>query len=88
MNIMQRAETALAFWDDESMWTRLIQRDIDANDMEALSFHLGQADSDMELAKNSKELIEAFDLFVYEGKPLEFPQLQRVPQVEMGDCES
>lgn len=87
-NIMERAETALEFWDDESMWTRLIQRDLDTNDMEALAFHLDNADSDMEIAKRSEDIMKSFDLFVLNGETLNFPTLQRVPNVEMGDCES
>lgn len=55
-NILQRAEAALEYWGEEHMWGRLIVRDIDANDLEALEFHLKEACAE-------QEMIDSADLF-------------------------
>lgn len=44
-NIMERAEGALEYWDEDSMWARLIERDLKFEDYEALEYHLNEADS-------------------------------------------
>jgi hypothetical protein len=80
-NIMQRAEKALDYWDAGTMWARLIERDLDANDIEALEFHLKEAESEMEVMRNAEKSAKAFDMFVLGGVNLDI--LNNLPRVSM-----
>lgn len=89
-NVMQRAEKSLSFWDQGSMWARLIERDLNDNDLEALEFHLSEAESAQTEFENLEEYSKKFDLFALDGKTLEmalnWPILSKPEGV--GDCES
>jgi hypothetical protein len=54
-NIMRRAEEALTYWDQGSMWSRLIERDIDENDLESLQYHVDEADAQMNMQESFNE---------------------------------
>lgn len=85
-NIMQLAEEALSFWEPDSMWSRLIERDIDANDLEALAFHVKQANTEKDMIERSDELQKNFDLFIMGGEPLRLLEnLPRVPLPESAE---
>lgn len=58
-NIMQRAEIALTYWEPDSMWARLIERDIDENDLEALQFHVDEADAQKEMQEGFSQRYDA-----------------------------
>jgi len=51
-NVMQQAEEALDYWESGSMWARLIERDINDNDMEALQFHVDEANAQKNLQES------------------------------------
>lgn len=51
-NVMQQAEEALEYWNSSTMWGRLIERDINDNDLEALRFHVDEANAQMEMCQS------------------------------------
>ena len=77
-NVMIQAEQALEYWDSETLWGRLIERDLENNDLEALQFHVNEANS-------QKQMQESFDSEfmrrLLEGEPL--IQLDNLPDVDM-----
>lgn len=45
MNIMEAAEEMLEYWDG-TMWARVIERDLQTDDLEALHYHVSQAEKE------------------------------------------
>lgn len=79
-DILKRAEESLGFWDEESLWARLIERDISAEDMEALEFHLKESENEMQMMQSAENIVKDFNLFVLgEGdEPIILANLPRV----------
>lgn len=44
-NLFERAQELLEYWDG-TMWARVIERDINENDLEALYYHCAQAEKE------------------------------------------
>lgn len=86
-NIMQTAEKALEYWDEDSMWARLIERDIDANDLESLQFHVDEANNQMSM---QEDFARKFQDRLLGDEPL--MDVSSWPKVKMpvgiGDCEA
>lgn len=81
-NVLQQAEVALDFWEEDSMWYRLIERDIMGNDLESLAFHVREANAQMDIAKQNALASHRFDLYL-QGRG-ELPNLlESLPEVPM-----
>lgn len=86
LQLGERAEKALNFWGADSMWYRLIKRDMDANDAEALEFHLKEAESEQAFIEDAKEFSRRWEAYLL-GEEKEMPgfvkDLPEVPRVEL-----
>lgn len=50
--LLERAREAQEYWTG-TMWERIIQRDIDTNDLEALRYHLTESDREIAIQEES-----------------------------------
>ena len=56
-NLFERAEEQLEYWTN-TMWARVIEADIDRNDLEALSYHVNEAEREMAIQEDNHEFGE------------------------------
>ena len=53
-NLMERAAEAMDEWQG-TMWARVIERDLEVNDLEALKYHLAQAEAEQAIQESNEE---------------------------------
>lgn len=58
-NVIEQAEIALEYWGSTAMWGRLIERDINDNDLEALEFHVNEANAQMSMCQEFNQHYDA-----------------------------
>ena len=68
MNVMQEAEQALEYWGEHSFWGRLILRDLDANDLDALAFHVKEACSEQKFIESADLIATQVTNWLITGK--------------------
>lgn len=49
--LIERAREQQSYW-ESTVWDRIIQRDLDANDLEALRYHVAQAEKEMAMQED------------------------------------
>lgn len=57
--LMEQAAIALEYWGSNTMWRRLIERDINDDDLEALQFHVDEANAQMNMCTNYDHIFDA-----------------------------
>lgn len=59
--LMERANEQLEYWTG-TLWERLIQRDIDTQDLEALAYHVTQAEREQAIQEDSTILEADYEI--------------------------
>lgn len=51
-NLLERAADLIDYWEG-TVHARVLERDIDANDLEALKYHVSQAEAEMQMQEDN-----------------------------------